>query len=646
MFLSELRIWNFRKFGTKPVAGQDDQPGLVVFFNSGLNLLVGENDSGKTCIVDAIKLVLLTQSREYVRADYDDFYIPPGKSDEKDRATYMRIDCYLRGLRDEEAKDFLEWLGFEKDSEGNPAYYLKMSLRAKRKGENVYHEVRAGVDEEGAELSMDARDLLRTTYLKPLRDAESELMPGRRSRLAQILVSHQYFSQQGLDHTLVAIFKDANKSVRNFFEGLNNTGNGEIVDQSGKLLLKEINSYLEEFFTEGEKREARFAISDPELKSILEKLELKLLETKVGLGSLNRLFIAAELLLLKRGLYTGLRLALIEELEAHLHPQAQLRLIEYLQGEVAGRSNVQLIITSHSPNLASKVKLDNLIICKSQEAFSMGSSFTMLAKGDYSFLERFLDTTKANLFFAQGVILVEGDAENLIIPTVAKIIDRDLSKHGVSVVNIGSTAFLRYSRIFKRSNGTTGMAIPVACITDNDLRPAEYKLEVDSSIKSLEEYKLEELEAHKKAKMDSLNGQGVRTFVSPLWSLEYDICCGNLWELFYKAVLRARQIQNSDLIGLSPEKIAEVNTKAAEDSVQWKRAGWTSTRIAFEIYWRLIKNKRISKAIVAQCFAQLLKEEDKEAMKQAILKDEKWKYIVDAIEYVTGLQRTADVSNN
>ena len=68
-------------------------------------------------------------------------------------------------------------------------------------------------------------------------------------------------------------------------------------------------------------------------------------------------------------------------------------------------------MTTHSPNLASKVKLDNLIICRGDKAFPMGSDFTELEKGDYLFLERFLDVTKANLFFAQGVILVEGDAE-------------------------------------------------------------------------------------------------------------------------------------------------------------------------------------------------------------------------------------------
>jgi len=61
MFLSELKIWNFRKYGP----GDKGVPGLHLYLNKGLNLLVGEKDSGKTAIVDAIKFVLQTQSYDY-----------------------------------------------------------------------------------------------------------------------------------------------------------------------------------------------------------------------------------------------------------------------------------------------------------------------------------------------------------------------------------------------------------------------------------------------------------------------------------------------------------------------------------------------------------------------------------------------------
>lgn len=49
------------------------------------------------------------------------------------------------------------------------------------------------------------------------------------------------------------------------------------------------------------------------------------------------------------------------------------------------------------------------------------------------------------------MIFVEGDAENLLIPTLEKIILGDiLESERISVIKVGSTAFLRYSRIFQR----------------------------------------------------------------------------------------------------------------------------------------------------------------------------------------------------
>lgn len=68
MIISELRVYDFRQF--KSV---DDAPGLKITFHKGLNALIGENDSGKTAVIDALKLVLLTQSNEYIRPSDEDF---------------------------------------------------------------------------------------------------------------------------------------------------------------------------------------------------------------------------------------------------------------------------------------------------------------------------------------------------------------------------------------------------------------------------------------------------------------------------------------------------------------------------------------------------------------------------------------------
>ena len=618
MFLSELKIWNFRKYGT----GADNAPGLHLNFNKGLNLLVGENDSGKTTIIDAIKFILQTQSYDYQRLEEEDFFRQPlSGQDDSNRAKSLKIECIFRGFDEgnNEAANFLEWLGIEENKEGAHQYFLKIILIAERKGRKISYDIKAGPDDEGTQLDGVARDFLRVNYLKPLRDAESELIPGKRSRLAQILKSHEAFvSVPEADHTIFKITKDANEQIVCYFKGKDNNNN-DIPDQSGRKLLSDINEYLKEFFTEKEiNKIAKFTISGQSLSGILEKLILDLAEENSGLGSYNRLYIATELLLLKRNNYHGLKLSLIEEVEAHLHPQAQLRLIEYLQNEIAEKSDVQLIMTTHSPNLASKVKLDNLIICIGSKAFPMGSDFTELEKGDYLFLQRFLDVTKANLFFAQGVILVEGYAEEILIPVIAEIIEKPLTKYGVSVVNVQSTAFLRYSKIFRRKAGDS-MFVKVAVITDNDIKP-------DLGLTN------EQITEKRTSKEARYNGEYIKTFISPDWTLEYDIALSSLKKEFYIAVLSAEAIQNSNVYGLTPEKIEAIKLKVENDYSTWTSENKSDQQIAKVIYEDHILSKNVSKAIVAQCFAALLKECG--GMKERINNDDKLEYLISAIKYV------------
>ena len=72
MYISELKLWNFRKYG-----GENfdlNNPHLEVPFKKGMNVLIGENDSGKTAVIDAIKYVLKTYAFESIRIQHDDFY--------------------------------------------------------------------------------------------------------------------------------------------------------------------------------------------------------------------------------------------------------------------------------------------------------------------------------------------------------------------------------------------------------------------------------------------------------------------------------------------------------------------------------------------------------------------------------------------
>lgn len=633
MYLSELSIWNYRKYGIKKDPNGNEEAGVKVQLNSKLNLLVGENDSGKTAIIDAVKMLLGTQSNDYLRLEIEDFYLEEGK-DEKDRSDEFRIEGIFRGFSIEEAKNFIEWLSFETNDKGESCYCLRLLLKAKREVRGTYYDIKAGYSEEGGQqLDGRVKELLKATYLKPLRDAESELSSRKNSRLSQVLYNHETFADKE-EHELIKIINEANASIKRFFYGVNKDDT-PLVDQSGKVILGELNEYLNNFSQDKNLLEAYFNIADVKLKSILEKLSVNLSNNKSGLGSLNLLFIATELLLLKRKNFTGLRLALIEEIEAHLHPQAQIRLIKYLQDE-CNKSDIQLILSSHSNTISSVIDIENLIICKNGKSFNMSSKYTQLRKGDYLYLQRFLDATKANIFFSNGVIFVEGDAENLLIPTIAKIIDLTISKFGVSIVNVGSTAFLRYCNIFQRKDENQFMNMPVSCITDLDVKPfgdmSDYKVNKD-----IVSYK--ECCAFNKARKESLyTKQQVKCFVSNSWTLEYCIALGNFCEEFYRAVIYAEYIQNSEQYGLTIKKLLNGYRTARRQIEKFRDEQKSNEEIAYYIYNDYLLEKKISKAIVAQCFSQILIKMKREKCKTMILQDENIAYLVNAIKYACGFE--------
>ena len=119
MYLQNIKLWNFRKFGSDEDFNIS-KPNLNLDFTSGLNVLIGENDSGKTAIIDAIKLVLKTHSYEWLKVDLDDFY---------NNSTRLRIELFFKEFSDEEAKNFTEWLSWEGIGE-NAKPTLKLSYDA------------------------------------------------------------------------------------------------------------------------------------------------------------------------------------------------------------------------------------------------------------------------------------------------------------------------------------------------------------------------------------------------------------------------------------------------------------------------------------------------------------------------------------
>ncbi|SYZ78300.1 AAA family ATPase [Trichococcus shcherbakoviae] len=516
MFLSKLDIYDFRQF----CKSESGTPGISVLFNEKFNILVGENDSGKSTIIDAIRYLFGTLSDDFDRLNDDDFH-----NNFNNISDRIELVGEFRNLSDEENGAFLEWLSF--DSSGKS--FLRVSLIGEKKinqtgKEYIDRKIKAGDTQFEIPLSSEARSLLKTTYLKPLRDAKQELQPGYKSRLAQILKSHPALQvKEGEDHPLVELILEANKSVENFFS------EEYITDHS---ITKDLEQVLQNFLDthDSEKSKLDFKISSTNLLSILRRLSIESHATNMGLGNQNLLFIATEFLLLNDYVNPentiGPNIVLVEEIEAHIHTQAQIRLIKFLEEQLKLHDNGQFILTTHSNEIAASVNPENLILVNNKTAFPFSSEYSSMNIEDLEFLKRFFDFTKSNALFAKGLILVEGDSENLLLPALAEFIDLPLHKYGVSIINVRGTSFERYIKMFSRNEkwinemGRNLIEIPISIVTDLDVKPIIYYTdeELTPYYYSINH---SDLENGMLGKLSEINGQNNEVIITDNVGIEY-----------------------------------------------------------------------------------------------------------------------------
>ena len=618
MYISEVRIRNFRGF---------DSNEHIIPFKKGLNVLVGENDSGKSAVIDAIRIALGVTDQSWYRIENSDFY-----GEDTDRE--ICISCKFSNLNDIEQAAFLECLTVKKE-DISLHYNWTCKYINNFNTPRLVSNVSTGEYYNGPAPSQEARELLRVTFLRPLRDAYMNMHAGRGSRLSQVLYS----------------VKNLNDGEKQYTSGmdLNQLSITGIADLANKLLSQNdkisgvnseiLNTLSQRMLLNGDNIETSISVAgtdipeDRQLSNLLEKLELTAKKSgnagKVGLGTSNLISMACELQLNRGELSSFL---LIEEPESHVHAQRQLRLIKSLEEETK-EGNHQIIITTHSPLLSSIVKLENIIIMKDQAAFSLSKQETMLNEDDYFFLEKYLDATKANLFFAKAVVIVEGPSEEILLPTIAKVINRDFAEYGVSVVNARGTGLSRFSGIFQRRNEENPLNIPVACITDRDVMPDcapeicirdDYEDKAQWPNKSKRKWRaesdIEDKEAYVKNICDKSDGQSVKTFVANQWTFEYDLAYAGLSEELIDAIVSVNYLKDKRV-----EKKQAIKKQFDEFATPEEKCSYLYSFFA---------KKNVSKPNVAFEMALLIEKEY--SYKPDELKSKLPEYLLSAIIYVTG----------
>ncbi len=436
MWIRELHIRNFRKISE-----------AMISFPPGLAILVGENNSGKTAIIDALRFILYP-SRDFdaLRINEDDFrsgtdYAP------------IEISCRFTGLAEEDEVHFQECLV----DIGDGKFEMQVNARVEFNQTTNRSNVKMwGGETEGGSLPSNHYDRLETIYLQPLRDPERGLRPGQHSQVSKLI---NFLTSEDQHSDFEVIVTAANEQIRNL--------------EPVKAAISDINTQMETIAGVELTQKADLIFSDPAFRRIISGLhpEIEGLPFELnGLGYNNLIFTASTLATLRRSDHFSFRFILVEEPEAHLHPQLQVLLLRHLINVASEQTEnqVQVIASSHSPILTSQAPIDALVsvheVANSIRAVSICSidiSDTLKRK-----LQRYLDATRGELFFARRILMVEGIAEALLVPVFAEFLGGCLKSSAVTVLNVEGLNFNAFLPLF----GDNSLHIPVAILTDGDAK--------------------------------------------------------------------------------------------------------------------------------------------------------------------------------
>ncbi len=466
MRISRVEIINFRNFRHLEVELGEHA------------VIVGENKIGKTNFLYALRLVLdPTLSESARRLQETDFWDGlPRPLDPNER---IAVSVDLTDFEDNENQ--MAVLADHLIESSPLTARLTYGYGSEDSGDidsvtqSRYDYVIYGGGRSDNPVGYEVRHRIPMDVLQALRDAEDELVNWRRSPMRPLIERARQAIETEELAEIARQFSEASKAVAN--------------QHAIKSLGEQITGRLREMVGPGQAVQTALGLAPTDPERMIRALRVFIdgQERPIGsasLGIANVLYLVLKSLELRQLAEEAERdhtFLAIEEPEAHLHPHLQ-RLVyrDFLQPRAHQVARSQpgfelpqtILLTTHSPHIVSVAPLNSLVLLRrssdgSTKGVSTAKAYELFKSAEIADLERYLDVKRGEFLFARGVLLVEGDAEEFLVPVIARNFGYDLDELGITVCSVAGAYFVPYVNLL----GPSMLDIPFAVLTDLDPLP-------------------------------------------------------------------------------------------------------------------------------------------------------------------------------
>ncbi|WP_314110109.1 AAA family ATPase [Segatella salivae] len=503
MYIKEINILNFRSFKE-----------ALIPFHEGVNVIIGHNNTGKSNLLRAMELVLGYSNGH--RLGTSDLFYETDVAELQRQSPRIKITLVLRRSADENlySADMALFANMMTD----PALSEEAELRYEFKLDDS-QEQNYKADVANAITAKEIWKIIEQDYIRLYKSSRSGGNQAAGININETLgqIDFQFLDAiRDVSHDLYAGYNPLLRDVLNFFIDYSVKNDVTKTEDEIKEQLKALRDdfvqqsrplmqTLQNRLQDGKNVFLKYAldtgatfngaepdfdgtVTENEMFSVLRMfikyaVGIEVPATYNGLGYNNLIYMSlllakmqadGNIAYMKRNAKVLSFLA-VEECEAHLHPAMQYKFLKFLQDNNLNGHVRQIFMTSHSTQIASAVKLDDLICLTSpalgqinvgypRAIYKEESSNDMVSK---QYVQRFLDATKADMFFANRLIFVEGIAEELLLPVFARYLNKNLTDEHVLVVNMGGRYFNHFLKLFDTKNPYT-INKKIVCLTDID----------------------------------------------------------------------------------------------------------------------------------------------------------------------------------